>query len=288
MTEHYLFKGAGSGPRLLVFGAVHGDEVCGPAAIKSIMKDLESGALTLSSGSVTFVPVANPKAYEQRKRLVEENLNRVFKKTEHPASYEQRLANELCLLMDETDVFLDIHSASAPGGTNVFIDYPEDEGNKAFAFALPADYALVGWPSVYEGNAHGFGSFTTNQYAHEAGAVETLIECGQHDDPQAIHIAREAIMRTLAHFKMIALPEAASPPRTPMTTVRMEKLFACESVGDRFIKEWSHLEQVPEGTLIAERASGEQIIAADASIIIFPKIGGKPGEEWFYLGEMER
>jgi uncharacterized protein len=51
-----------SGPRLIVLGAVHGNETCGTRAIERVLGELERGELQITRGSLTLVPVANPLA----------------------------------------------------------------------------------------------------------------------------------------------------------------------------------------------------------------------------------
>lgn len=147
--EELTFSTETSGPALLVFGAIHGDETCGPAAIRKVQSEIESGAIQLLKGSLHLVPVCNPRASEEGKRYTEDNLNRIFRKTSTPVTYEAELANELCAYVDQADVLLDIHSSHAPSPVNLFIDYPTPE-NEALAAALGAEFAIYDWPKVYE------------------------------------------------------------------------------------------------------------------------------------------
>src|SRR5947199_376115 len=62
------------GTRLLVLGAVHGDEVCGTRAIERVTAEIDAGTLRLRAGRVTFVPVTNPLAYAKRRRAVAATL----------------------------------------------------------------------------------------------------------------------------------------------------------------------------------------------------------------------
>ncbi|MFX5656441.1 succinylglutamate desuccinylase/aspartoacylase family protein, partial [Acinetobacter baumannii] len=48
------------GPRLLILGAVHGNETCGTQAITRLQRELDSGQLRLQRGLLTLVPVTNP------------------------------------------------------------------------------------------------------------------------------------------------------------------------------------------------------------------------------------
>ncbi len=127
LISHYTFTGLSDGPVLIVLGAIHGDETCGPVAIKKIMHKIDDGSIVLKSGTLRCVPVCNPRAYEGGVRYAEDNLNRIFRKSEDPQTYEARLANELCELVDKADVLLDIHSSHAPAPVNLFVDYPTPE-----------------------------------------------------------------------------------------------------------------------------------------------------------------
>lgn len=288
-VEQFVFQGkdVAAGPHLLIFGAIHGNEKCGPIAMSKIMEGIASGTLTLQSGSVTFVPISNPRAYQENKRFVEDNLNRIFRKTEAPETYEAHLANELCLLADTADVILDIHSSNADALPNVFVDYPTPQ-NLALASVLGADFAVLDWPKVYEGNEHGFESHTTDQYAHEQGKIGVLMECGQHDDPLSVDVAEQAILNALAHLGITEKSTAETDTDKEFQSVYMKKVFAMEQEGDHFLDAWSHLQRIPPGTCVAERKNGEQICVDRESYVIFPKTYATPGSEWFYLGTPER
>ena len=102
-------------PKLLVLGAVHGNETCGSKAIKDIIDDINSDKIKLKQGSVTFIEKSNPKAYEENKRYHETNLNRVIKKMENPILYEEKLGNILTAHIDECEYMLDLHSMPENG-----------------------------------------------------------------------------------------------------------------------------------------------------------------------------
>ena len=59
------YTGLQAGPRVIIMGATHGNETCGTVAIRRVMEEIDSGRLQIVAGSVTFVPIVNPKAYEQ-------------------------------------------------------------------------------------------------------------------------------------------------------------------------------------------------------------------------------
>ncbi len=279
MIESFEFKGADSGPAVLFFGAIHGNEVCGPTAIRRVMDEISSGSIAMLRGSVTFVPVCNPKACEQHVRYTEENLNRIFRPTENPASYEARLANELCPLVERCDIFLDLHSMTANGEPFIFIDFPSDV-TRAFADILGANMAIVGWPELYARPETEQPSHDTTMYAAEKGKVGLLIECGQHDDPKAVDVAYRAIRNTLIHFGLID----GSVTTTPPTIIKMERVYFKKSDDQRFLRDWKHLQPVNKGEALFTDETGSEVVSPLDGYVIMPKEIAKVGEEWMYLG----
>ena len=275
----FSFKGTLPGPHLLVFGGVHGDETCGPEAIRSVLEEIEAGRLPLSSGTVTLVPEANPEACARGVRQTEENLNRIFRKTESPSSYEARIANELCPLADAADVLLDIHSSAAPAPTNAFLDYPSEK-TRSLVDALGVEFQITGWPEVYAGNDAGFPSYTVERYMDDHGKYGVTLECGQHTDPNAAAVAKDGILRSLSHLGLIGT-RFEQKKVTPVR-VHMRALYGRETEEDVFLGDWAHLQTVPDGTEIARRGTGEVLRADGETVLIFPKSYAKPGEEWFY------
>ena len=65
MIQPVVYAGERPGPRLIVLGAVHGNETCGARAIERVIAQLSAGRLAIVAGRLTLVPVANRKAYEQ-------------------------------------------------------------------------------------------------------------------------------------------------------------------------------------------------------------------------------
>jgi hypothetical protein len=126
------------GVRLIVLGAVHGNETCGTQAIKRTIDDIERGHLELMRGSVTLVPVTNPLAYQFGRREGERNLNRNLRPTDHPADFEDRIANWLCPLLERHDVLLDLHSFHTPGEPFVMLG-PENNAGALEPFSLAAE-----------------------------------------------------------------------------------------------------------------------------------------------------
>lgn len=279
------FNTGKTGPKIVFFGAIHGNEHCGSLAIKKMIDDLESNKLNLIHGSVLFVPICNQEAQSKNIRFIDEDLNRIFQKTDRPQSHEQILANELTTFIDQSDVLLDIHSMQAEGPVNIFVDFPTIE-NRKFAKALGAPYTILGWPELYATKGQGLVSCDTTAYANKVGKIGILIECGQHNDPKAVDVAYKAIVGTLTHFKIISNAKNKSVVDIDMKEIIMTDLFIKNAEGDHFVSEWKHLDKISVGQVIAERESGEKILAEYDCVMVLPKLKGLVGKEWFYLGKI--
>jgi predicted deacylase len=97
-------------PRVLITGAVHGDEVVGTYAIQNAISGFDRRTI---KGSVLFLPVANPLAYRCRERaspVDRVDLNRVFPGNEE-GSVSERLANRIWKEATKADYILDLHGA---------------------------------------------------------------------------------------------------------------------------------------------------------------------------------
>ena len=303
-----------AGPRLIVLGAVHGNELCGPRAIERVLAEFESQTLNLLRGNVSFVPITNQKAYEQRQREGDRNLNRNLGPSEHPQDFEDRIANALCPLLGQHDVLFDLHSFQSPGEPFAMLGPANNEGTlqpfalseqeEALAVRLGPRRLVEGWLDTYaEGVAarvrraeqsddpqtasarllntdprYGIG---TTEYMRSVGGCAVTLECGRHDDPEAPEVAWRAIVATLAHLGMSGAPDPAPMPD-------MACLSLCEVVdrldaGDAFVQAWRSFDPVARGQAIATRNDGGIIEAPFDGFIVFPNPAAEPGSEWFYL-----
>jgi predicted deacylase len=285
MLKSVTFHAAASGPRLLVFGAVHGDEVCGTLAINRIIPEFDSGKFNLKRGRLTFVPICNPRAYEQNVRYTERNLNRNLLPQSVPDCYEAVLGNMLCPLIRDCDVLLDIHSYHVGGAAFIFID-PADKANIDFATALGADTVLSNFAGAITATGRSTGdagnwSIGTTEYARMFGAMSVTLECGQHRAPEAPEVAYQSIIGALTHLGMIDAPVVASNTKTRHVVV--ESVVYRDDEG-HLAQPWQHLDNIKADSIIATRANGEVLRAKKDSVIILPRADAELGAEWYYLG----
>jgi len=296
------------GARLIVTGAVHGNETCGTVAIRRVLDDIEQGRLLITAGAVTFVPIANPLAYERHQRQGDRNLNRKLAPTDEPREFEDHIANWLCPLLASHDMLLDLHSFHTAGEPFVMVGPENNSGTlepfahaeleEALAVRLGVRRIVDGWLETYAvgvkrrieqrapSDRHGidedadYGVGTT-EYMRRVGGWGFTLECGQHDDPRAPEVAYRAILNTLAHLRLID-----APPPAPAPAVEALHLFeVIDKVhdDDRFSREWASFDPVRAGELIGTRHDGAPLRAASDVRIVFPNPSGQAGQEWFYL-----
>jgi uncharacterized protein len=285
MIRSVTFAGLEPGPKFLVLGAVHGNEKCGTKAIFRIIEDIESGHLPIVKGQVTFVPIANPRAYELDRRYAERNLNRYLVPMKNPDCYEARLGNILCPMLAACDVLLDVHSYTVGGPAFASVDKAKDD-EKAFAAMLGAQSLICGWEAAYaatgrHAGAHSDESIGTTEYARRHGAMAALIECGQHHDPEAPEIAYRAIRNALGTLEMTA--ETKLERRKVPRLVIITHVYYRDGAGD-LSRPWKNMEPVIKGETLAMDAKNIPILAPDNGFIIMPKADCPIGEEWFYFG----
>ena len=302
-SVHYA--GQQPGTRLIVTGAVHGNEICGTLAIRRIMQQLDDGGLLIRQGSVTFVPVANPLAYALGERAGERNLNRNLFPNTDPQDFEDRVANWLCPLLAQHDVLLDLHSFSAHSEPFVMVGphnndgplepFRHEEKERALARRLGVRRFVDGWLRTYgagvkrrlHGNSeletvlrYGVG---TTEYMRSTGGYALTLECGQHDDPQAPEVAYRAILNTLA---FLGLTDALAPPAiapADMEALSMVAVYDKQHDDDRFSRDWASFDPVRQGEEIGLRADGTPVLAECDGRILFPDAQAGANNEWYYL-----
>ena len=298
-------EGGAAGVKLIVTGAVHGNETAGTKGIRRMLAEIDSGDIEIVRGSVTFVPVCNPLAYNNIRRMGDRNLNRRLQPTATPQDFEDRVAGVLCGWLAEHDVLLDLHSFRSPGQPFVMRGPADNRGTlEPFAHAaaeaqlaahVGVNRVLEGWlpayadgvarrkargltpGAVHEDPSYGVG---TTEYMRSRGGYGVTLECGQHEDPAAPDVAYHAIRQTLALLGLADIPLA--PPTRPFECLALAEVVDRHAEGDTFIKPWTSFDPLAEGELIAVRADGTELRAPQAGHIVFPDVSALPGHEWFY------
>ena len=306
------YTGLNPGPRIIITGAVHGNETCGTKAIQRVISDIDSGKLQIASGHVTFVPITNPLAYARGDRVGDRNLNRNLGPTDQPHDFEDHIANWLCPLFSQHDVLLDLHSTRAQNpafamlgphnNTGSLQPFQHFENERALARRLGVNRFVDGWLETYArgverrirdaattghqlnplntDSRYGIG---TTEYMRSVGGYAITLECGAHDDPASPEVGYRAILNALAFLEI-------STDMPPAPVEKYEALHMYEVIdkahdGDTFSREWASFNPLKRGEIIGTRHDGTVLTAPHDGFILFPDAGAKPGNEWFYLAK---
>lgn len=307
----HQYLGLQPGPRLIVLGAVHGNETCGTQALQGLLEAFDAGQLRLRRGQLTVVPVTNALAHARHAREGDRNLNRKLVPPAIPQDFEDRVARVLCPLLQAHDVLLDLHSFHTAGAPFVMVGPHDNNGDlepfahaqeeAALAAALGPALLVEGWLETYARGVERrraaavvlgraapdpqFGVGTT-EYIRACGGYGVTLECGQHDDPRAPEVARLAVLRTLRLLDMLDVQDGETEPlQAPVqhTLMCLFDVIDCEHVGDHFTRDWSSFDPVQAGEVIGHRDDGRPVVAQTDGWIVFPNPRAQVGQEWFYL-----
>lgn len=304
------FHALKTGPKLIVLGAVHGNEVSGTQAILKMIGEFERGERVLEQGQLTFVPITNPLAYNRQQRNGDRNLNRNLTPTQSPKDFEDHVANWLCPLLAQHEVLLDIHSFQK-GDRPFALFGPEDNAGKLqpfrhakaereLAMRLGVDRFVDGWMDTYASGVanrvaylkaqglSGEGLNTDPRYGmgttecmRSCGGYAVTLECGQHDDPKGPSVAYLAIENTLIHLGL--LNGAAPKPVGTYQHLTLVEVVDKHHVDDQFVRAWSSFDPISKGELIGIRKNGDEVRAPRDGFIVFPNTRSQAGQEWFYV-----
>jgi len=315
MSEHAVsfysstFTGLNPGVKLIVLGAVHGNETCGTQAIQRVMAEIQDGQIHIVAGSVTLVPVTNPLAYARQQRMGDRNLNRNLYPQPTPVDFEDHVANWLCPLLAQHQVLLDLHSFHTAGepfvmlgpdnNTGTLEPFAQADTEEALALRLGVRRLVDGWLDTYalgvqrrvahhpaEAEARGLNTeprygVGTTEYMRSVGGCALTLECGQHDDPSAPEVAYRAIHNALAHLGLIS--QIAPPAVAKPEALRLYQVIDKVHADDAFSRAWASFDPVAAGELIGVRHDGSEVAANSDGFIVFPNPKALPGQEWFYL-----
>lgn len=287
------FTGTQDGPTLTVLGAVHGNEKCGPDAINKLIAHIEAGDITITKGTLTVIPVCNPRAYRQNVRFTQRNLNRFMYPKDSPRYYEDHLDNVICPVLEKTDYLLDLHSYTSEGDAFIFLGGELDEDYLGFARSLGVPRYIFGWADALS-NADDLEDKRqaqgTTEYARLFGAKALTLECGTHLHPRGADVGFEAICGALEHLGLAEIPahlRITDLPTDEHYNIRMKGAQLKTKEGD-FAQDWQNMSPVPKGTLIASFNDGQDLIMQESGYIVLPNKNAEIGAEWFFWGVEDR
>jgi predicted deacylase len=270
----HSFESGLPGPHVMVNAVTHGNEICGALVVDRLLRmglRPTRGTLTLSFANIEAFSRFDPKR-PYATRFIDEDFNRVWnpETLDGPRdSTELRRARALRPFVEAADYLLDIHSMLEPSPP-VMICGPLDKGIRfAFDIGIPRDVVCD------EGHANGTRMRDCGGFGDPASPRNALlVECGQHWERAAEHVAWQTTWRFLKRVGVVDDGLAAReivPEAPPQRLVRVTEAVVAHTAEFRFAREFSGMEVVPrEGDVIAY--DGAEVVRApyDNCVLVMP------------------
>ncbi len=297
------FSGEEKGPLLICFGGMHGNEPAGVKAIEMMFKMLEVEPVTnlefKFKGSLLGL-IGNYKAYQQSKRFIDRDLNRMWEldrisrikdSAKAKLENEEKEIVELLEIIEATIeeenpteiVVLDLHTTSSDGG--IFSIPTDDENSLKIALELHAPVILGMLEGIKGTTLH---YFQQSNFQRKITAV--TFESGQHNDPLSINRAIAGItncMRTIGcvdplHIEnqhdSILIQYSESLPKVVRLIDRHD---IKPSDNFEMLPSFKNFQKVDKGQILATDRNG--VIVADDDALILMPLYQKQGDDGFFL-----
>jgi len=287
----HKIEGDRSGPVVVFFGGIHGNEKAGVKAIESVLPQLNSSKI---KGRVYGI-AGNIAALKKNKRFITKDLNRQWTR-EKLKSLEKRIDIEnedaeqkalYRLLLEILDnhngpfYFIDLHTTSSK--TIPFITINDALINRRFSNLFPVPKVL-GIEEYLEG--------PLLSYINQLGYVSLGFESGQHDDELAVNnsiafinlalvyteILNPEDAENLLEYKELLSQSAENNTKTYEVTYR-HKIESNENF--TMCQGYKSFQDVDEGIVIA--VSDGVSIALKEKATLFMPLYQKAGEDGYYL-----
>lgn len=271
----HTFESGKPGPHVMINAITHGNEICGAIVVDRLLRQglrPRRGTLTLAFANVDAFFRFNP-SDPYATRFVDEDFNRVWtnESLDGPRdSVELRRARKLRPFVEAADFLLDIHSMLEPSPP-VMICGPLDKGI-AFAFDVGVPELVVS----DVGHANGRRMRDHGRFGEpDSPCNALLVECGQHWERAAEHVAWETTWRFLRQVDVVAPETVAAALPAPSAAaprlVRVTQAVVARTPRFRFARAFTGMEVVAKaGDVIAY--DGDEPVRApyDNCVLVMP------------------
>ena len=284
-------EGEQTGPTIVFFAGIHGNENSGVFALKDVLSNIKSNEI---KGTIYGVS-GNLKALELNKRFIDEDLNRIWTharlgklKNQHILNNEQKEQAELFSLLKEIITtnsgpfyFIDFHTTSSK--TLPFITINDALINRKFSKLYPVPIVL----GIEE-----FLSGPLLSYINELGYVAVGFESGQHDELNAVSNHISFTYLTLVYSGVLEkkqvpgfekhynnLKNSSKNQSNISEIIDMHKIKNGEVF--KMKKGFKSFQYVSKGTHLAN--SDDKEIYAEQDAILFMPLYQEKGNDGFFL-----
>lgn len=261
----WQWTGPNPGPRVLILGGIHGNEVTGVMLVEQLRRDLDSSALALTAGTLTLA-IGNPRAVELGTRGSEPHadLNRCFTGAilaGEGDSYEAQRARELAPFLAGADIAIDLHATNKP--SEAFLVVLSDTlRHRELCRFFSCEKILVVPDSVIAG--------TTDALVDAHGGVGICFESGWVGDLTRVGEMRAAVEGILSRAGMVVAPQTLHDGQV---AYQMTEAIALTDCGFAFApgRGERNFEPFAQGDVLG-RHGEDPLVAPYDGVLMFPKV----------------
>lgn len=278
------------GPRVMITGLVHGNELCGAIALDRLHRsDIRPrrGSLTVGFANVAAYGAFDP-SYPTLSRFIDEDLNRLWDlDTLHGkrSSLELARARAIRPLVDRTDFLLDIHSMQNATEPLLLAGLTEPGVALARKVGFPETVVIDG------GHASGARLRDYGAFADPKGpCAALLVECGQHWEARSAPVAFETSLRFLAATGIVDFEDVSdhlesSPKRQRF--IRVTEAVTVLTQDFAFNQTFRGKEVIPKaGTVLGHDGDRAVKTPFDNCVLIMPAGRLAPGQTAVRFGQI--
>ena len=285
----WRFESPRPGPHIAIQALTHGNEVCGAICNDWLLRERvrpTRGTLTLTFANVdAYLGFSADDPFASR--CVDEDFNRLWTAEVLDGPRQSRdlsRARELRPVYDEADYLLDLHSMTDPCPPLALAGRQQKGLELALALALP-EYIIIDAGHAAGKRLRDYGAFDDSRNPRNA----LLIECGQHWERAAPHVAKQVALRFLRHFGMVdaAFLDAHldSSPLPPQKVIEITDVVTIATDQFRFVRPAAGLDVIPAGgTLLAHDGGTDVHTPYDNCVLIMPTRRPRKGETAVRIG----
>jgi predicted deacylase len=273
----WQFDSGKPGRSVMVTALVHGNELCGAWALKTLLEAHVrpmAGKLTLAFCNLAGFDRFDA-ANHDASRFVDEDLNRVWSddKLSNPSTQERQRAVLLRPFVAQADWLLDLHSMHEPGEPLLLTGL--QARNLALARRLGAPKHIVVDAGHQEGvRMRDYGHFGLDAATH---ACALLVECGFHGDASSRDVAINMAARFLVASGCVEMEQIPADWLQPLPqnqiAVKVTDAVVAQSEGLRFEQNWQGLQNIPlAGTVLARDGQAVYTTPYDGCTLVMPSL----------------
>lgn len=283
--EIWHLKGSEDGPKVVVLGGTHGDELAGIEVIRRLR---EKFGLTEKKGGTyetdevrgdLYFGLGNPAAIEKGARAAADgpDLNRTFFETDlilTPSEDDRPdliRARELAPLLALTDFLIDLHGTNTESPPFVCLN-GEREAHRRLYRHLDVEYVLSDPDKILAQDEQGVGCGTTDEYVEAYGGTAIVYETGKGSDLTGVDKVYGEVLAMLRELGTIeGDAKGGKGPKDDHTyaiTYNVTAKSADFTYAPGMDKGWR---KVMQGERIGTYGDGTEERAPDSGILLFQR-----------------